>query len=132
MWTNEISSIVFTRIKTEATKRLSGKYPDIYFTNSDRAQTEPKFPTVYIHEIGSVEQGQDLENLQINAVMTTFQIDVTDNQSQNRANNVMSCVVEIMKSMRFSVVSMPEFQNTESTYRSIARFRRVIGSGDIL
>lgn len=132
MWTNEISSIVFTRIKTEASKRLKSKYPDIYFTNSDRAQTDPKFPTVYIHEIGSAEQGEDLQGTEINAVMTTFQIDVTDNQSQNRTNEVMSYVVEMMKSMRFSVIAMPEFQNTESTYRSTARFRRLIGNGDIL
>lgn len=132
MWTSEISSIVFTRIKVEVLKSLKSKYPNIYFTNSDRAQTNPKFPTVYINEIGSTERGEDLEGTSINAVMATFQIDVTDNQSQNRASEVMSKIVGIMKSMRFSVIAMPEFQNTESTYRSTARFRRMIGQGDIL
>lgn len=132
MWTSEISSIVFTKVKVEVLKSLKNKYPNIYFTNSDRVQTDPKFPTVYIHEIGSTEQGEDLEGTSINAVLTTFQVDVTDNQSQNRANEVISEVVGIMKSMRFSVIAMPEFQNTESTYRSTARFRRMIGQGDIL
>ena len=132
MWTSDLSSIIFTKIKVQFSISIKKKYPDLYFTNSDKVQKLPKFPTVYIHEMGSAERGNDLENSEINAALSTFQIDVTDNQSQNRANEVMGEVVRIMKSMRFSVVTMPEFQNTDSAYRSVARFRRAIAENDIL
>lgn len=128
MWTSEIQSRVFSRVKNKGTKALKASYPNIYFTTSDKVQTNPKFPTIYLHEVGSVEQGQDLDNTSINAVLFTIQIDVTDNESQNRVNEVMGEIVSIMKSMRFSVVTMPEFQNTDSIYRSTARFRRMIGN----
>lgn len=130
MWTNDVSIKVFATVKTESSKILLSKYPDIFFTSSDKAQTSPKFPTVYIHEVGTTEQGMDLENTQINAGLFTFQIDVFDNQNQNRARDVMGEVMKVMKSMRFSVISMPEFQNTADTYRQTARFRRLIGYGE--
>lgn len=132
MWFSKISSIVFTRVKTLVSKRLKKTYPNLNFTDSDKEQKNPQFPTVYIHELPGIERGQDLDNTTINAVLTTMQIDVIDNVSQNRANKVMGEVISAMKSMRFSVVSMPEFQNTTGTYRQTARFRRVIGSSDKL
>ena len=132
MWTNDISPIVFTRVKTEVERKLKAKYPGLFFTTSDQARVDPKFPTVYVHEMGSVETGQDLEGSEINAVFASFQIEVTDNQSLDRVAAVMNEVVGAMKRMRFSVVSMPEFQNRQDVYRQIARFRRVIGRGDIL
>ena len=132
MWTSDLSSIIFTMIKAKFSASIKKKYPNLYFTNSNKVQTSPKFPTVYIHEMGSTERGNDFENFEINAVLSTFQIDVTDNQSQNRAGEVMDEVVRIMKSMRFSVVTMPEFRNADSTYRSVARFRRAITENDLL
>lgn len=132
MWSSQNQSKVFTRVKEEGIAALQNKYPDIYFTTSDRSQTDPKFPAVLVREVGSIEQGQDLEGTSINAVLATFQVDVTDNKTQDRVNEVMAQVVKTMKEMRFSVISMPEFQNTNTTYRQTARFRRMIGKGDIL
>lgn len=131
MWVMDISPKVFSKVKTEGTKNLKSKYPNIFFTTLNKVQTNPKFPTVYVHEVGTTEQGQDLENKEINAVLATFQIDVTDNENQNNANKVMGEVVRIMKTMGFSVVNMPEFQSVEDVYRLTARFRRMIGQGDI-
>lgn len=132
MWVSDIYSIIFTRVKNEVANRVKNKYPNIRFTDSNIVPTDPKFPTVYIHELPGVETGQDLEGLSINAFSCTIQIEVTDNVSQNRAIDVMKQVVASMKRMRFLVVSMPEFQNEERKYRSVARFRRIIGYGDEL
>lgn len=132
MWFSKILSIVFTRVKTIVSNKLKKTYPNLNFTDSDREQKNPKFPTVYIHELPGIEKGQDLDNTTINAVLTTVQIDVIDNVSQNRTNEVMGEVISVMKCMRFSVVAMPEFQNTGGTYRQTARFRRLIGSSDEL
>ena len=102
------------------------------FTNSDRADTVPKFPTVYIHEMPGMETGEDLQGDTINAVWSSFQIEVTTNTKMNDAKEVMNEVVRIMKTMRFQVIATPEFQNTDSTYRRVARFRRMIADDDIL
>lgn len=126
-----IENIVFTRIKALFSEKLKEKYTNLYFTTSSKAQTEPSFPTIYVHELGSVEQGQDLDNTSINAILSTFQVEVFDNQNQTRATEVMTEVVRIMKGMRFSVNVMPYFDDTD-IYRKVARFRRIIGDGDTL
>ena len=37
---------------------------------------------------------------------------------------------DVMKELRFEIVSMPEFKSQDKVYRSTARFRRVIGRND--
>ena len=128
----KVESIVFTRIKGKLPQNLKTKYKDLSFTTSNKVQATAKFPNVYVHLLPAVEKGQDLEGLTINGGLFTFQIEVTDSQSQNIADEVMQGVVTIMKSMRFEVMAFPEFRNTDSAYRSVARFRRVIGNGDTL
>lgn len=132
MWTSNIQSVIFSLVKNEVSKVLQTEYSDLHFTTSDKAQTVPKFPSVYIHEIGSIEQGMDLEGIDVNAILCNIQIEVTDNISQERVRKTMNEVLRVMKKMRFPVVLMPEYQNTTETYRQVARFRRVIGKGDSL
>ena len=78
------------------------------------------------------ETGEDLQGDTINAVWSSFHIEVTTNTKMNDAKEVMNEVVRIMKTMSFQVIVTPEFQNTDSTYRRVARFRRIIGAGDVL
>lgn len=127
-----LESQVDTRIKTQFSKKLKDRYQNLNFTTSDQSDTAPKFPTVYIHEMPGVETGTDLQGDAINAVWSSFQIEVTTNTKMNEAKEVMDEVVRIMKTMRFQVTSMPEFQNTDSVYRRVARFRRIIGADDVL
>lgn len=128
----DIETIVFSRIKAKATSKLKTKYPDISFTTSDKVSKNPKFPNVYVHLMGPQEIGQDLEGNTINGVLATFQIDVTDNRNQTTTKEVMDAVVGVVKEMRFSIIAMPEFNNTNSAYRSVMRCRRTIGSLDVL
>ena len=127
-----LESQVITRIKTQFSQKMKDRYPNLKFTNSDRADTVPKFPTVYIHEMPGMETGEDLQGDTINAVWSSFQIEVTTNTKMNDAKEVMNEVVRIMKTMRFQVIATPEFQNTDSTYQRVARFRRMIADDDIL
>ena len=128
----DIQARVFSRIKNTFPKNLKTKYPNISFTTSDRVADNPQFPTVYIHEMSSQELGRDLSGTTINAIRSTFQIEVYDNNSMDNVQTVMSSVIAIMKKMRYEVTSMPEFKNSTETYRSVTRFRRVIGSGETL
>ena len=102
------------------------------FSTVGSSDTPAVFPFVYIQLLPSTEQGQDIEGNTINAGLFTFQIEVTDNQSQTRAKDVMSEVKRIMKSMRFTVQTTPTLEDTKDTHRAIMRCNRRIGSSDIL
>ena len=133
-WTDMISSNVFTRIKNEFSSSLKEKYKmkDENFSTVGSSDTPAVFPFVYIQLLPSAESGQDLEGKTINAGLFTFQIEVTDNQTQARAKDVMSEVKRIMKSMRFTVQCTPTLEDTKDTHRAIMRCNRIIGSCDIL
>ena len=133
-WTDRVSSVVFTRIKNEFSSSLKEKYKmtSSNFSTVGSSDTPAVFPFVYVQLLPSAETGQDLEGTTINAGLFTFQIEVTDNQSQTRAKDVMSEVKRIMKSMRFTVQCTPTLEDTKDTHRAIMRCNRIIGSGDIL
>ena len=133
-WTDRISSVVFTRIKNEFSSSLKTKYKmtSSNFSTVGSSDTPAVFPFVYVQLLPSAEQGQDIEGNTINAGLFTFQIEVTDNQSQTRAKDVMSEVKRIMKSMRFTVQTTPTLEDTKDTHRAIMRCNRRIGSDDIL
>lgn len=133
-WTDRISSIVFTRIKNEFSNSLKTKYKmtNSNFSTVGSSDTPAVFPFVYVQLLPSTEAGQDLEGSEINAGLFTFQIEVTDNQSQTRAKDVMSEIKHIMKSMRFTVQCTPTLEDTKDTHRTIMRCNRLIGSCDIL
>ena len=133
-WTDRISSVVFTRIKNEFSSSLKTKYKmtSSNFSTVGSSDTPAVFPFVYVQLLPSAETGQDLEGATINAGLFTFQIEVTDNQTQARAKEVMSEVKRIMKSMRFTVQCTPTLEDTKDTHRAIMRCNRIIGSCDIL
>ena len=133
-WTDRISSVVFTRIKNEFSSSLKANYKmkDENFSTVGSSDTPAVFPFVYVQLLPSTEQGQDIEGNTINAGLFTFQIEVTDNQTQARAKDVMSEIKRIMKSMRFTVQCTPTLEDTKDTHRAIMRCNRIIGSCDIL
>lgn len=129
---DSLESQIFSRIKANFSDRIKKKYTDLNFTTSDKTPTKAKFPTVYVKMLESPEIGSDLEGTSINGITATFQIEVTDNQTQARADEVAKEILRIMKTMRFKAVGMPFHDNSGDTYRTISRYRRPVGAGDIL
>ena len=137
-WAYEIETKVLGLINSYAIPRL--KKLDIFkttrftnaVTNEESRLSGTIFPTIYVHELVGVEQGKDLEGQSINAVLETFQIDCITNTKQSDAKQIMRVVADVMKELRFEIVSMPEFKSQDKVYRSTARFRRVIGRNDNL
>lgn len=129
---DSIETQVFSLIKAKFSAKIKSKYPDLNFTMVDKSSTKPKFPNVYIHLLPSNTIGKTLEGNTIEGIDATFQVDVQDNQSQQRATEVSNEVLRVMVSMRFEPKPMPNFENTGDTYRKTARYYRPIGGGDIL
>ena len=132
MWTSDIQTSVFTRIKAEGTKKLKTKYPNINFTTSSKKSSNPKFPSVYVKRMQGKEEGQTLDGQTVNAVTSTFQIEVTDNTSDTVAQDVADVIYGIMKTMRYSVLGEPISDNDADTYRNVSRYQRIVGFNDIL
>lgn len=133
MWTSDIQSIVFSRIKREATNKLKTKYPNIFFTTSSTAESNPQFPTVYIKRLQGAERGQTIDGTTVNGIVSSFQIEVTDNQSDNRAQEVADVICLIMKSMRYQMLGEPFPDNTQKgVHRNVSRYQRIVGFNDVL
>lgn len=127
-----IESQIFSRVKANFSERIKKKYENLAFTTQEVNKGDPKFPTIYINIIESSEVGSTLEGTSINGINVTFQIDVIDNESQQRADEVAAEVLRIMKSMRFKVVMMPIHVRQSGIYRTVSRYKRVISNNDIL
>lgn len=133
MWATEIDTTVLSRLRSRGYADLKNKYPNINFTDDDRAPIDPKFPTVFYINISSTERGQTLDGKTVNALLHSVQIEVSDNSQTNAtAKAVMSKICDYMKDMRYEVVNMPFFQNTDNVRRMVARFRRTIGANDVI
>ena len=137
-WVFDLETNIFSNVVTIAKPKLKKKYKSMNFDtafttvekNLDKA---PVFPTIYIHEMPGLERGADLEGTSVNAVQETIQVDVITNTTQSDAKGIMAILADAFKQMRFQITAMPEFKNdSEKNFRSVARFRRIIGANDRL
>lgn len=129
-----LESQVLSLIKSSFSERIKNKkeYKDLNFTTSDRVQGEAKFPTVYVHMMESPEVGSTLEGSDISGINAAFQIEVSDNQNNKRTDEISREVSRIMKSLRFLIMGFPFHDNTQEAFCTKSRYRREIGSEDLL
>ena len=131
-WVIDLESTVVALVKAKALPELQKKYPSIQITDVGQSDSNPIFPTVYIHLLPAGEQGQTLDGQTINAVLATFQVDVTTNTSKADCRKVMSVIMDKFKVMRFQGTSLPEPTINNKIHKMTARFRRIIGANDRL
>lgn len=130
-WFAEIESRVFTQISYMLTERENAPYPDMKCTTVSQ-NTVVNFPTMYIHELQPVEMGNDLVNQTVNAVLSTFEIQVWDNVSEKNCRDILTASILEMKKLGFSVTMFPNVTTDSKIAWGVARFRRMIGAGDSL
>lgn len=131
-WATDLESTIVALVKAKTLTQLQKKYPKIKITDEGESTGTAIFPTVYIHLLPAAEQGQTLEGQTINAMLATFQVDVTTNASKADCRKVMTTIAEVFKTMRFSGTQMPEFSINNKVHKSTARFRRMIAANDRL
>lgn len=136
-WFTQIEEKVFTRIQYNLKQKDGAKYPELNCTTKGEnisAETglPNVFPTLYLVTMQSGERGSDLEGSGINAVLSYIQIEVYTNTSESDCKKIMTDVVLEMKSIRYKAVALPVTTTRNGVSRSIARFRRVVGSDDVL
>ena len=130
-WATDLENTVTALVKAKTLTQLKKTYPKIVITNEGENSGQAVFPTVYIHLLPAVEQGQTLDGQTINALLATFQVDVTTNMNKSDCRKVAAVITDIFKTMRFQG-TMPEFSISNKVHKSTARFRRLIGANDRL
>ena len=127
-WYSEIENKVLTYVKAY----MKEEYPDIDVTSKAYDVYPTEFPALYLHELSPVETGQDLDNTTVNAVLSTIEIQVFTDGTETDCRKIMTDAISLMKKLRFNVVTFPDVLTNNNIAFAVARFRRVIGSGDAL
>lgn len=137
-WAYENETKVLGILNSYAIPNLRKKFPNmkwkqgVTITNLESRLSKPTFPTIYVHELPGTEKGQTLDGQNINGVLTTFEVQTFTNTSQYDAKIMLAIVADVFKNMRFEATPMPEFKSDGTVYRSVARFRRILGANDRL
>ena len=125
-WYMQIQSKVFTQIQYMMKK----KYPTLKCTTKNENGEPAEFPTLFLHELTPVEQGQDLTNETVNAVLSTIEIQVWTNTTENDCRNIIAEATNQMKALQFNIIEMPLVQVSDKVNWGVIRCRRMVGNGD--
>lgn len=132
-WVFDFENRIYTIVKTR-TKKALPQYKDLNFTQDPTPDdTTPHFPTIYIHYLPSTERGETLDGLNINAINSTVQIEVTASKTQGQtvARQVMWEVIEQFKALRYTLFYTPEvIATTNDTNLCVCRMRRIVAQCD--
>ena len=131
MWVSELEAKVFSLVKTRLAD-LKTKYPTIYFTTQEYSEIDAVFPTWYFKTLPYSEVGEDLSGDAVNGVRFGCQIEVVTNKDMSDVQYIMSRTIEEMKKLRFKLIATPTWLNSGDLKRSVVRFRRIIGAGDVI
>ena len=138
LWVFDNETRIISNLNSFAIPVLKQNFTNMKFqegitiTNLKSRLTGTIFPTIYVHEMSGTEKGKTIYGQTINAVTSTYQVDVIVNTQQSDAKKILAIVASVFKRMRFEVISMPEFDSEEKIYRSTARFSRLIAANDRL
>lgn len=134
MWVRDREYDIYTLVKARTKRILGSKYKDLYFTQDDEQIVETQLPTVFIHAMPGAELGRTIDGKSLNAMLFTFEIQVTVSKKQGQAvaSEVIWEVVSQFKKLRFNITMSPEFirSNNAAMQTIVARVRRPIGAED--
>lgn len=127
---NTYDSRIFTIFKTKLKQIYGEKYPALSFSDEINNE-EPSYPNVYVTSVGKGERGMALDNVNVNAVQDTIQIQVTSNASKNEAKEIAWGCVDILKQLKYTVSGLPLPSIRNSVYTFSITATRVIGQGEL-
>ena len=140
MLSNEVFDKVFTIVKyamadLEITvdEKSVPKWADLFYARSTHDVTPTSLPCLYMIQIGSPQVGNDLERRTQNAIDSTFQVESVSNKSYDEAYEIINDAGDIFIRLGYALTYQQEIPtDSESMYRFVARFNRVVGANDTL
>ena len=138
-WAYENETKILGILNAYAIPKLKKKFPRMQFqegitiTNLESRLSKPTFPTIYVKELGFIENGKTLEAKEIVSINTTYQVKAITNKSQYEAKEILAIVSDVFKEMMFECISGISIESVENgVYTSVIRFRRTIDRNDKL
>ena len=94
-WFSQIESTILTIIQYELQEKLLAPYPNLKCTTKNQYTNPSEFPTLYLHMLNPLEEAQDLENDEVNAILATIEMQVFSNRSETEANKIMTKAISV-------------------------------------
>ena len=127
---NTVGKRLQQKLKTD----IDAPYPELALTSKDVSDEPPGFPCLFVNSLGEPTNGNDFQNNQC-YITSTIELQSysaeTPVGSQTQARQIMDAAGDVMISMGYQLIAGP-YQNNKGYFRTIARFRRLVGSGDEL
>jgi len=131
-WYSKIESTVISQVEYMLKARANAPYPNLNITSKNQETIPASFPTMYIHELDPIERGQDLNNVTVNAILHTMEIQVWTNEGQSKCKSILTAAITELKRMRYNIIMFPTVKTNEGIAWGVFRARRTIGAGDKL
>ena len=131
-WYSKIESTVISQVEYMLKDRADAPYPNLNITSKNQETKPASLPTMYIHELDPVERGQDLDNVTVNAIMHTMEVQVWTNESQSSCKAILTAAITELKRMRYNIIMFPTVKTNDGLAWGVFRARRMIGAGDKL
>ena len=123
-----LESIVVTQVDYRIMEQLGDRYPNLNVT-SDVSDTPAKFPNICLYEENGQETGNDLNNQTVNAMRSYFHVVVTTNTSRADAMYIRGFVLDIMKYLRYTLISS-DYVKSNNMHVFNMHFKRTVCPGD--
>lgn len=120
---------VWNRVLSNIKSAETGTCNNVTSTNSD---SPPLFPCIMVDQIDNPDVAEDLENSE-NAVESTIEIQSYSNKSLTESRKIINIACDAMRQMGYRRRMGPKQvanAGNSKIYRMVARFTRVIGSGE--
>lgn len=126
---NKVNARLIARLKTDDDAPYHDK--DLFFSSTNQ-QTPPDLPCLSVVSLGEPQTGNDLEHNTQSFIISTIELRGYDKKSHSNAYNLVNKAGDIMISMGYELIMGIEDISDGSAKIAIARFRRLVGSGDSL
>lgn len=126
---NKVNARLIAKLKTDADAPYHDK--NLFFSSTNQG-TPAELPCLSIVSLGEPQTENDLEQNTQNFILSTIELRGYDSKTYNNAYNLVDKAGNIMVGMRYSLIMGIEDISDSSAKIAVARFRRLVGSGDSL
>lgn len=130
-WYSQIESTILTIVQYELQGKINAPYPNLNCTTKNQYSKPSIFPTLYLHMLNPLEEAQDLENDEVNAILATIELQVYSNKSEVEANKIMTKAISVMKSLHWNITMFPDPTTNDNVSTAIARVRKLVTELDV-
>ena len=125
---NLVNSRLKQKLKGDTDAPYYGK--TLYFSSKNQV-TPAEFPTLNTYSPGEISTADDLEHKTQCAIISTIELKAYTNTTAYEAKKLLNKAGDVMLSMGYTLTYGPD--DISDTYNIVvARFRRLVGGGDIL